>query len=82
MPTQFPEHEAIEVYGKKAEYEAARANDPLPGFRARLMNQGVLSEAEARRIEEAARAEMDAAVQFALASPLPAPEEAMKFVYA
>src|SRR5271168_4127939 len=39
VPTQFPEHEAIEVYGKKAEYEAARANDPLPGFRARLMNQ-------------------------------------------
>jgi pyruvate dehydrogenase E1 component alpha subunit len=82
VPTQFPEHEAIEVYGRKAEYQAARANDPLPRFRSMLLNQGVLSEAEARRIEEAARAEMDSAVQFALASPLPAPEEATKYVYA
>jgi TPP-dependent pyruvate/acetoin dehydrogenase alpha subunit len=82
VPTQFPEHEAIEVYGRKAEYEAARANDPLPRFRSTLLNQAILSEADARRIEEAARAEMDAAVQFALASPLPAPEDALKYVYA
>ena len=82
VPTQFPEHEAIEVYGKKAEYEAARANDPLPRFRSTLLNQGVLSEADAQRIAAAARTEMDAAVQFALASPLPAPEDALKYVYA
>jgi len=82
VPTQFPEHEAIEVYGRKAEYEAARANDPLPRFRSTLLNQGVFPEADARRIEDSARAEMDAAVQFALASPLPAPEDALKYVYA
>jgi TPP-dependent pyruvate/acetoin dehydrogenase alpha subunit len=82
VPTQFPEHEAIEVYGRKAEYEAARANDPIPRFRSKVLSQGLLSEADAQRIEEAARAEMDAAVQFALASPLPAPEDALKYVYA
>ncbi len=82
VPTQFPEHEAVEVYGRRAEYEAARANDPIAKFRARLMSGGVLNEPDAQRIEEAARAEMDDAVQFALASPFPAPEEALNYVYA
>ena len=82
VPTQFPEHEAVEVYGRRAEYEAARANDPINAFRARLMSSGALNEPDAQRIEEAARAEMDEAVQFALASPFPAPEEALNYVYA
>ncbi|HLK34430.1 MAG TPA: thiamine pyrophosphate-dependent dehydrogenase E1 component subunit alpha [Terriglobales bacterium] len=82
VPTQFPEHEAIEVYGKRAEYEKARANDPLPRFRSRLIGEGVIAEKEAARIEDAARREIDEAVQFALASPLPAPEEAVNHVYA
>jgi TPP-dependent pyruvate/acetoin dehydrogenase alpha subunit len=42
----------------------------------------VLTEASARRIESGARAEVEDAVQFALASPAPAPEEALKYVYA
>ncbi|MGH9651337.1 MAG: thiamine pyrophosphate-dependent dehydrogenase E1 component subunit alpha, partial [Terriglobales bacterium] len=37
VPTQFPEHEAVEVYGRKAEYEAARAKDPIVLFRTRLL---------------------------------------------
>jgi TPP-dependent pyruvate/acetoin dehydrogenase alpha subunit len=82
VPTQFPEHEAVEVYGRRAEYEAARANDPIAAFRARLISGGVLNEPDANRIEEAARVEMDDAVQFALASPFPAPEEALNYVYA
>lgn len=79
---EFPEHEAVEIYGNPAEYEAARANDPIPRFRWQLMSTGVLTEEDAGRIEEAARAEMDDAVQFALASPLPAPEEALNYVSA
>ena len=70
VPTQFPEHEAVEVYGKKAEYAAAKKNDPM------------LRVADAKRIEAEAQAEMDDAVQFALASPHPAPAEAVKYVYA
>jgi len=42
----------------------------------------VLTDASAQRIDAAARAEVQAAVQFALASPLPAPEEALEYVYA
>jgi len=37
---------------------------------------------ELKRIDDSARVEMDEAVAFALASPLPAPEEATKYVYA
>jgi TPP-dependent pyruvate/acetoin dehydrogenase alpha subunit len=46
------------------------------------MKDGVLSETKARGIENAARTELDDAVKFALASPLPAPEEAVNYVYA
>ena len=82
VPTQFPEHEAVEVYGRRAEYEAARANDPIAGFRSRLLSGGVLEDPDVQSIDEAARAEMEEAVQFALASPFPAPEEALNYVYA
>ncbi|HKW25962.1 MAG TPA: thiamine pyrophosphate-dependent dehydrogenase E1 component subunit alpha [Terriglobales bacterium] len=82
VPTQFPEHEAIEVYSNRTEYEKARANDPVPRFRSRLVSEGVLAESDAARIEEAAQKEIEDAVQFALASPFPAPEEAVNYVYA
>ncbi len=82
VPTQFQEHEAIEVYGRKDEFRAAKANDPIPKFRAALIQQGALSEAGAKQIEDAARTEIEDAVQFALASPLPAPEDALKYVWA
>jgi TPP-dependent pyruvate/acetoin dehydrogenase alpha subunit len=82
VPTQFPEHEAIGVYGNKEEYKAAKEKDPLALFRVHLLRSPVATEEELKRIEDEARAEMDEAVRFALASPLPAPEEATKYVYA
>jgi len=82
VPTQFPKHESIEVYGRKAEFEAAKANDPIPKFRNKLVSGGVLTEAQASEIENNVREEMDEAVRFGLASPLPQPEDALKYVYA
>jgi len=82
VPTQFPEHEAVEVYGRKAEFAAAKKKDPIARFRSLLIRKGTLRMEEAKRIESGAQAEMDDAVQFALASPLPAPEEALNYVYA
>lgn len=82
VPTQFQEHEAIEVYGNKAEFQAAKANDPITKFRAVLIQQGALTETSAKQMEDAARAEIDDAAQFALASPFPAPEDAVKYVWA
>ena len=82
VPTQFQEHESIEVYGNKAEFEAAKKNDPVAKFRAVLLGNGTLSEGEAKRIEDGVRQEMEEVVRFALASPLPAPEDALNYVWA
>ncbi len=82
LPTQFPEHEAVAVYGNRKEFEQWKSKDPIKRFRARLIKDRVLTVASATKIESAARAEVDDAVQFALASPLPAPEEALQYVYA
>jgi pyruvate dehydrogenase E1 component alpha subunit len=82
VPTQFPEHEAIGVYGNKAEYKAAKDRDPIPRFRTNLLSRGIASEEDLQQIDASARSEMDAAVEFALASPLPDPEEAINYVYA
>jgi len=82
VPTQFPEHEAVEVYGKKKEFADAKKKDPIPRFRAALIRKGVLRNTDTKRIEAEAQAEMEDAVQFALASPKPAGEEAVKYVYA
>ncbi|HEY4620384.1 MAG TPA: thiamine pyrophosphate-dependent dehydrogenase E1 component subunit alpha [Gaiellaceae bacterium] len=82
VPLHFPEHEAITIFGAPEEYEAARRGDPVPRFRARLVTEGTLTAEEADAIAEAARAEMDEAVAFGLASPFPAPEKAVDYVYA
>jgi TPP-dependent pyruvate/acetoin dehydrogenase alpha subunit len=82
VPTQFPEHEAVEVYGRKKEFAAAKLKDPIPRFRTVLVRKGAMRIADAKRIESEAQAEMEDAVQFALASPRPKPEEAVKYVYA
>jgi TPP-dependent pyruvate/acetoin dehydrogenase alpha subunit len=82
VPLHYPEHEAIERFGAREEYEAALRGDPVPRFRARLIEEGTLSAEEADRIAEQVRGEMQAAVDFALDSPHPEPEEATKYVYA
>ena len=82
LPTHFPEHEAVAVYGNNTEFEAGQAQDPVSLFRSRMVKQGVISEESGQRITGEARAEVQDAVQFALASPFPAPEDAVKYVYA
>ena len=82
LPTQFPDHEAVAVYGNKTEFQEWKSKDPITLFRSRLLSQGVLTAAAADKIAASARAEIDDAVQFALASPLPEPAEAVNHVYA
>jgi pyruvate dehydrogenase E1 component alpha subunit len=82
VPLHFPEHEAIEKFGAPEEYEAALQGDPVPAFRGRLVADGTLSAADAGRIAERVRDEMQAAVSFALDSPFPALESALEYVYA
>ena len=82
VPLHYPEHEAIEKFGAAEEYEAAKRGDPVPRFRARLIEEGTLSAEDADRIAEEVREEMQAAVDFGIDSPSPQPEEATKYVYA
>ena len=82
VPLHYPEHEAIVVFGNKEEYEAALRGDPVPRFRARIVGEGTLSGEEADAIAGRVRDEMQAAVEFGLASPFPAPEAAVEYVYA
>jgi pyruvate dehydrogenase E1 component alpha subunit len=82
VPLHYPEHEAITVFGNREEYDAALRGDPVPRFRARLVEQGTLSTERADELALQARDEMEAAVQFALDSPFPEPEAATNYVYA
>ena len=82
VPLHYEEHEAITVFGNRDEYEAALRGDPIPRFRAKLVEDGVLDAQAAQRIAQAARDEMQEAVDFGLNSPLPEPERALDFVYA
>ena len=82
VPLHYPEHEAIEVFGAREEYEAAKRGDPVPRFRANLITAGTLSAEQADRIAADVREEMQAAVAFGIASPFPAPKAALNHVYA
>ena len=82
VPLHFPEHEAIEKFGAPEEYEAALQGDPVPAFRGRLVGDASLSADEADAIAERVRDEMQAAVDFGLASPFPEVESALDYVYA
>ena len=82
VPLHFPEHEAIEKFGAAEEYEAALRGDPVPRFRARLVEDGTLSADDADRIAGEVRDEMQAAVDFGIESPFPDPERTLDHVYA
>ena len=82
VPLHYPEHEAITVFGKREEYEAALRGDPVPRFRGILVKSGVLNAGQADEIAKKVAAEMQAAVDFALKSPFPKLESALENVYA
>jgi pyruvate dehydrogenase E1 component alpha subunit len=82
VPLHYPEHEAIAVFGKREEYEAALRGDPVPRFRGALVQNGTLSSAQADEIAKQVAAEMEAAVKFALQSPFPKNESALDYNFA
>ena len=82
VPLHYPEHEAITVFGKRAEYEAALRGDPVPRFRGTLVQGGVLTGPQADEIEAHVASEIEAAVTFAVNSPFPRIESALENVYA
>jgi len=70
------------TYRPKEEVEYWLKKDPIPRFKNKLLEMGILTEEEAKGIEEQVSREIEEAVKFALESPYPEPEEALKDVYA
>ncbi len=56
--------------------------DPLVVFGKRLEEEGILSTEEQEAIKESEYATVEAAIDFALASPYPAPEASLDHVFA
>lgn len=69
-------------YMTKEEKAAAMERDPLPLFRARLIADGIATEGALADMETAIAAEVDDAMQFGLASPLPPIDELRRDVFA
>ena len=69
-------------YQPEAEIADWKKKDPIPRFRKKLVEMGVLTEEAASKIDREINEEIDSAVKFAEESPLPAPEEALEDVYA
>ncbi len=70
-----------EEYRTREQVEEWRLRDPLRGYGDRLEREGVITAAEREEIDAAAIARVDAAVEFAEASPHPAPESLYDDVY-
>ena len=62
-------------YMDKAQKRAAMEADPVPRFRAQLIATGVATEDQLAKIEAGIEAELDEAVEYAIASPFPQLDE-------
>lgn len=69
-------------YMPKEEMAAAMANDPVPAYRARLVDSGTVGEDEMAALEARVDQEVAEAVEFALNSPPPDPADTYTDVYA
>jgi pyruvate dehydrogenase E1 component alpha subunit len=70
------------TYRNPAEVEAWLAQDPLPRFRRRLVDDARIGDVELLEMEEEIRARVTAAVEFAQSSDFPPAESAFDQVYA
>jgi len=71
-----------QTYKTKNEVEEWKKKDPIPRFRKKLIEIGVLTEKETNKIDQEMLEELDKAVKFTEESPFPAPEETLEDVYA
>ncbi|MFQ6058902.1 MAG: thiamine pyrophosphate-dependent dehydrogenase E1 component subunit alpha [Anaerolineae bacterium] len=70
-----------ELYLPEGEKARWKELDPIPRFKEKLIEQGVLTEEEAARIQEEMTAAVKEAEEFARQSPWPEPEEALEHVF-
>jgi pyruvate dehydrogenase E1 component alpha subunit len=70
------------AYRPKEEVEKWLKKDAIARFQVKLFDTGVLTEADAQKIAQDVKSEVDRATKFAMESPFPDPEDALKDVYA
>jgi TPP-dependent pyruvate/acetoin dehydrogenase alpha subunit len=71
-----------QAYRGKEEVAEGRRTDPIVRLERHLVEQRLLDGAHAARIRESVKAEVDDAVDYAEASPLPEPQDALTDLYA
>jgi pyruvate dehydrogenase E1 component alpha subunit len=71
-----------DTYRPPEEVEAWLKREPIAPYRQLLIERGVISEHEAEAIEQQVARDLEAAVEFARSSPLPAPEAALEDLWA
>lgn len=72
----------VNAYRTEQEILAWRARDPIPRFRAYLLDAGFCSEDELSKLEERARMDVEAAVRFAQSCEDPGLDDLLSDVYA
>jgi len=70
-----------QAYRTEEDFEEIRKKDPIPRFKSKLIEMGVLMEKDAERIQQEALVEIDEAVKFAEESPYPDPEDCLADVF-
>lgn len=70
-----------QTYKPKEEVEEWQKKDPVPAFRKRLIEMGVLAQRDAEKIARDVDEEIEKAVKYARESPFPAPEETLEDVF-
>lgn len=71
-----------DLYRTTKEKDECMKKDPIPRFRKKLIEMGVLTDKEADKIHQEVVAEMAEAVKFALESPFPDPKDVLTDVFA
>jgi TPP-dependent pyruvate/acetoin dehydrogenase alpha subunit len=71
-----------QIYRLPGELEEWQARDPIPMFRRRLLDAGVFDRAALRETEASVQAQLDEAVAYANAAPMPQPQQVLEGVYA
>jgi 2-oxoisovalerate dehydrogenase E1 component len=69
------------LYRTPAERERDQARDPIDSFARRLLDEGIVNEAELARVREEVDQEVAAATDAALIAPIPDPATALRHVY-
>ena len=70
------------LYRTRAEIREWQKRDPIQRLAMHLVSQGIMSEEEVAQADAAAHQAIEDAYQFALASPMPDPEQLLEGVYA